>query len=394
MAHQKVILAYSGGLDTSVAIHWLKEEKGYDVVAVLVDVGQGKELKPLAAKAGKIGASKTYCVDAKQEFIEQYVWPALQGHAVYEGKYTLATALSRPLIAKKLIDVARREKATAVAHGCTGKGNDQVRFDMAVLTLAPQLTIIAPLREWELMTREEEIEYAQTRGIPIPVKKKSPYSIDRNLWGVSIECGVLEDPDTAPPEDCYQWTQDPLKSPRKTVEVEIAFQRGIPYGLNGKRMSGLSLIQKLNELGSRYGIGRIDSIENRFVGIKSREIYEAPAATILLQAHRELEALTLDRELSQFKESLGPKYAQIVYNGQWFTPLREALDVFIEKTQYRVSGVVRMRLYPGFAACIGRTSSYSRYSKSLATYDKGDQFDRQIAEGFIKIWAMPYKDGG
>ncbi|MBI1976125.1 MAG: argininosuccinate synthase [Candidatus Omnitrophica bacterium] len=392
MSREKVILAYSGGLDTSVAIHWLKEEKGFDVVAVLVDVGQGKELKPLAVKASKIGAVKTYCVDAKREFIEQYVWPALQAHAVYEGKYTLATALSRPLIAKKLIDIARKEKATAVAHGCTGKGNDQVRFDMAVLTLAPELTIIAPLREWELMTREEEIEYAQARGIPVPVKKKSPYSIDRNLWGISIECGVLEDPDTAPPEEAYQWTQDPLKAPRKSVEVEIAFQRGIPYGFNGKKMSSLSLIEKLNQLGARYGIGRIDSVENRLVGIKSREIYEAPAATILLQAHRELEMLNLDRELFQFKETLGPRYAQLVYNGQWFTPLREALDGFIRQTQYCVSGVVRMRLYPGFAACVGRTSAYSRYSKSLATYEQGDQFDRKIAEGFIKVWAMPYKN--
>ncbi len=393
MAHQKVILAYSGGLDTSVAIHWLKEKKGFDVVAVLVDVGQGKQLKPLAAKAAKIGAVKTYCLDAKREFVEQYIRPALQAHAVYEGKYLLATALSRPLIAKKLIGIARKEKAATIAHGCTGKGNDQVRFDMAVMTLAPNLEIIAPLREWELTTREQEIEYAQANGIPIPVKKKSPYSIDENLWGVSIECGVLEDPDVAPPEEAYQWTQDPLKAPRKSVEVEIAFQRGIPYGLNGKRMDSLSLIEKLNQLGARYGIGRIDSVENRLVGIKSREIYEAPAATILLQAHRELEALTLDRELFQFKESLAPKYAQLVYNGQWFTPLKEALDGFVQKTQRRVSGVVRMRLYPGFSICVGRSSHYSRYHRSLATYEKGDQFDRRIAEGFIKVWGMPYKNG-
>ncbi len=392
MAREKVILAYSGGLDTSVAIHWLKEEKGFDVIAVLVDVGQGRELKPLAAKAGKIGAAKTYCIDAKREFVEEYLWPALQAHAVYEGKYLLATALSRPLIAKKLIEIARKEKAAAVAHGCTGKGNDQVRFDMAVLTLAPNLKIIAPLREWDLTTREQEIEYAQVRGIPVPVKKKNPYSIDENLWGVSIECGVLEDPDMAPPEDAYQWTQNPLKAPRKAMDIEIAFQRGIPYGLNGTKMEPIRLIQRLNELGSQYGIGRVDSIENRLVGIKSREIYEAPAGTILLQAHRELEALTLDRELFQFKESLAPKYAQIVYNGQWFTPLREALDGFVEKTQYRVSGVVRMRLYPGFATCVGRSSHYSRYQKSLATYEKGDQFDRRIAEGFIKVWGMPYKN--
>ncbi len=393
MAHEKVILAYSGGLDTSVAIHWLKEKKGFDVVAVLVDVGQGKQLKPLAAKAAKIGAVKTYCLDAKREFVEQYVRPALQAHAVYEGKYLLATALSRPLIAKKLIEVARKEKAAAVAHGCTGKGNDQVRFDMAVLTLAPDLKIIAPLREWELTTREEEIEYAQAKGIPIPVKKKSPYSLDENLWGVSIECGVLEDPNAAPPEDAYQWTRNPLKAPRKPLEVEITFQKGTPYGLNGKRMDLVGAIQKLNELGARYGIGRVDSVENRLVGIKSREVYEAPAATILLQAHRELEALTLDRELFQFKESLGAKYAQLVYNGQWFTPLKEALDGFVQKTQRRVSGVVRMRLYPGFAACVGRTSVYSRYFKTLATYEEGDQFDRKIAEGFIKVWAMPYKNG-
>src|SRR3989338_8651018 len=270
MTRKKVILAYSGGLDTSVAIHWLKEKRGFDVVAVLVDVGQGKQQKPLAAKAAKIGAVKTYCLDAKKEFVEQYIRPALQAHAVYEGKYLLATALSRPLIAKKLIEVARKEKAAAVAHGCTGKGNDQVRFDMAVLTLAPDLEIIAPLREWELTTREEEIEYAQAKGIPIPVKKKSPYSLDENLWGVSIECGVLEDPNVAPPEDAYQWTQNPLKAPRKPLEVEIAFQRGSPYGLNGKKMDSIKLIQKLNELGSHYGIGRVDSVENRLVGIKSR----------------------------------------------------------------------------------------------------------------------------
>ena len=392
MAREKIVLAYSGGLDTSIAIHWLKEEKGLDVVAVLVDVGQGRELQSLAKKAAKIGAVKTYCIDAKEEFVSGYIWPALKANAVYEGKYLLATALSRPLIAKKLIEVARREKASTVAHGCTGKGNDQVRFDMAVMTLAPNLRIIAPLREWELKTREQEIEYAQANGIPIPVKKKSPYSIDENLWGVSVECGVLEDPEVAPPEDAYQWTQNPLKAPRKSLEIDIAFQRGIPYGLNGTKMEPIRLIQRLNELGSRYGIGRVDSIENRLVGIKSREIYEAPAGTILLQAHRELEALTLDRELFQFKESLAPQYAQIVYNGQWFTPLREALDGFTEKTQYRVSGVVRMRLYAGFATCVGRSSHYSRYQKSLATYEEGDQFDRKIAEGFIKVWAMPYKD--
>lgn len=393
MKHGKVVLAYSGGLDTSVAIHWLKKEKGLDVIAVLVDVGQGKDLKALAGKATRIGAQKSYCVDAKEEFVQEYLWRALTAHAVYEGKYLLATALSRPLIAKKLIEIARKEKADLIAHGCTGKGNDQVRFEMAIMTLAPSMKIIAPLREWELTSREEEIEYAQKNGIPIPVKIKSPYSIDENLWGVSVECGVLEDPNEPPPEDTYQWTQNPLKAPRKTTEVEIAFQRGIPYGLNGKRLSPVELIQKLNELGSKYGIGRADLVENRLVGIKSREIYEAPAATILHAAHRELENLVLDRELLHFKESLSHKYAELIYYGQWFTPLREALDAFIQKSQYRVSGVLRVRLYPGHLACVGRESPYSRYSKELATYEKEDRFDRKIAEGFIKIWGLPYKDG-
>lgn len=392
MKREKVVLAYSGGLDTSVAIHWLKEERDLDVIAVLVDVGQGKQLKPLEAKAAKIGAVKTYCVDAREEFIGQYVWPSLRANAIYEGKYLLATALSRPLIAEKLIKVAKKEKAGAVAHGCSGKGNDQVRFEVAVSTLAPDLRIIAPLREWELQTREEEIEYAVSRGIPIPVKKKSSYSIDENLWGVSVECGVLEDPNTPPPEEAYQWTRDPLKAPRKKIEVEIRFQKGIPVALNRRKMDPIRLIQQLNDWGGRYGIGRIDMVENRLIGIKSREIYEAPAGVILSAAHRELEALTLDRELLQFKETLGPKYAQLVYNGQWFTPLREALDGFIGKSQSRVSGEIRMRLYPGFAVCVGRSSPYSRYSKSLATYGEGDRFDREIAEGFIKVWAMPYKD--
>ncbi|MCM8766212.1 MAG: argininosuccinate synthase [Candidatus Omnitrophica bacterium] len=387
---KKTVLAYSGGLDTSVALHWLKK-KGFSVIAFLADVGQGKDLRKISEKAKLIGADNVYVKDLKKEFIEEYCWRALKAGAIYEGKYFLSTALSRPLIAKYLVEIAKKEKAEFVSHGCTGKGNDQVRFEVSVSLLAPHLKIIAPLRIWELKSRDEEIEYAQKNNIPVEITKKSPYSIDRNLWGISIECGRLEDPWNEPPEDAYQMTKSISDTPKNPLYLEVYFEKGIPEKINGKKFISIDLVEKLNKLGGEYGIGRTDLIENRLVGIKSREIYEAPSPTILYSAHQELESLNLDREVLHFKPTISSKYAELVYYGLWFTPLRSALDSFIDKIQENLTGAVRLKLFRGACIPVGRKSPISLYKKELATYGKESKFDQKLAEGFIKIWAMPYR---
>ena len=386
---KKVVLAYSGGLDTSCCVHWLKD-RGYEVVCFIADLGQGEDFIKIEKRALLGGASKVYIKDLRKEFVEDFVYPALQANAIYENKYLLATALGRPLIAKYLVEVAHKEKASAIAHGCTGKGNDQVRFEVTSRILDPKLEIIAPLRIWEFKSREEEIEYAKVKRIPIDVTKKKPYSLDKNLWGVSIESGVLEDPWVSPPEDCYQWTRSLDEAPSKPTYIEIEFAKGIPKKINGKGYGGIELIEKLNKTGSLNGIGRSDMIENRLVGIKSREIYEAPAATILYLAHRELEALVLDRETAHYKETIALKYAELIYYGLWYSKLRTALDKFIGETQKNVSGVIRLKLYKGNCAVTGRSSPYSLYKQTLATYSKGDKFDQRLSEGFIRIFALPF----
>lgn len=387
---KKIILAYSGGLDTSVAIGWLKE-KGYQVVACLVDIGQELDFKKAKEKAEKIGASKIYAVDAREEFVRDFIFPALKANAVYESKYFLGTALSRPLIAKKLTEVAKKERAGYVAHGCTGKGNDQVRLEVSLGILAPELKVIAPLRIWDFPSREAEIRYAKMHNIPVAATKRSPYSLDENLWGVSIECGALEDAAAEPPKDAFQITTEPSRAPDKPLYIKVGFEKGEPRTINGKGYQPVELILKLKSLGSEHGVGRSDMIENRLLGIKSREIYEAPAALILHIAHRELEALVLDRELLHFKQMISLKYAELIYYGLWYTQLKESLDKFIENTQKNVTGEVRLKLYKGNCAVVGRKSRFSLYKEELATYSQKDVFDRTAAEGFIKIWGLPYK---
>jgi argininosuccinate synthase len=385
---KKIVLAYSGGLDTSIAIGWLRE-KGFLVYAYLADVGQPMNKSKIQKRALDCGAKKVIIEDLKKEFVDDYIIPALKANAVYEEKYFLGTALSRPLIAKGMVKVAKKLGAKYVAHGCTGKGNDQVRFEMAFASFAPYLQVIAPAREWDFKSREEQIDYAKKHHIPIEATRKNPYSVDRNLWGVSIECGLLEDPQNAPPPDAYILTKDPEKATAKIVQIH--FKKGMPTKLNQKRMKISSLIDKLNKIGGECGIGRSDLVEDRFVGIKSREVYEAPAANILTFAHKELEALTLDKETMHFKKMLEQKYAQLIYNGFWFTPLKEALDAFINKTQAFVTGEVKLKLYKGHIIILSRKSKFSLYSKKLATYGKGDIFDRKAATGFIKILGLPYK---
>ena len=386
----KVVLAYSGGLDTSVAIKWLAQEYSLDVVALTVDVGNERDFSAVRQKALDIGAVKALVVDAKELFVNHFIFPALQADAVYEGQYSLATALSRPLIAKLLVDIARQEGASAVAHGCTGKGNDQVRFEVSVNALAPELVIIAPAREWK-MDREQTISYAQQNGIPVPVTAASPYSIDENLWGKSIECGVLEDPWAEPPEDVFTWTKSPDEAPDKPAYVEIGFDGGIPVTVDGKETDGINLIQQLNELAGEHGVGRVDHVENRLVGIKSREIYEAPAATILLQAHQALQALTLTKEQVRFKQRVAIEYADLVYNGLWFTSFHQDLTASIKSSQRCVTGTVRLKLFKGSCSVVGRKSPFSLYSYGLATYDKADAFDQSASAGFIHIWGLPVR---
>jgi argininosuccinate synthase len=387
---KRVVLAYSGGLDTSVIIKWLAK-KGYDVIAYMADIGQESDFGTYKARALKTGAVKAVVEDLKEEFVRDFVFKSLKAGAVYEGGYLLATALSRPLIAKGLVKTAEKEKAAFVAHGCTGKGNDQVRFEVSVGALNPDLKILAPVREWELKSREEEIEYAKKNNIPIDATRKKPYSIDVNLWGISIESGKLEDPYHEPDEDIYQLTKGIDKAKAKPAYLEIEFKKGLPVKLNGKTMGGPELILKLSRIAGEAGIGRSDMIENRLVGIKSREIYEAPAAWTLYHAHKALEALVLDRELLHFKEAAALKYSELVYYGLWYTPLREALDKFIDETQKKVNGIVRLKLHKGNCVVVGRKSPDSLYRKELATYEKGDRFDQSLAKGFIDIWGLPYK---
>jgi argininosuccinate synthase len=384
------VLAYSGGLDTSVAIKWLAHEYGFDVVALTVDVGNERDFSEVRQKALDVGAVKALVVDAKEIFVKHFIFPALQADAIYEGQYSLATALSRPLIAKLMVDVARREEASAVAHGCTGKGNDQVRFEVSVNALAPELVIIAPAREWK-MDREQTISYAQQNGIPVPVTTASPYSIDENLWGKSIECGVLEDPWIEPPKDVFTWTKSPEEAPDTPAYVEVGFDGGIPVTLDGKETEGINLIRQLNELAGEHGVGRVDHVENRLVGIKSREIYEAPAATILLQAHQALQALTLSKEQIRFKQRVAIEYADLIYNGLWFTSFHEDLTASIKSSQRCVTGIVRLKLFKGSCSVVGRESPFSLYSYGLATYDKADAFDQTASTGFIHIWGLPVR---
>ena len=386
----KVVLAYSGGLDTSVAVRWLKENYDLEVVALTIDVGNERDFTAIKEKALKVGAVKAVVIDSKELFVNHFIFPALQADALYEGQYPLATALSRPLIGKLLVDVAREEGAVAVSHGSTGKGNDQVRIEVSVNALAPDLKIIAPAREWG-MTREETIEYAERYGIPVPVTVSSPYSIDENLWGRSIECGVLEDPWVEPPEDAFAWTKSPKEAPDTPGYVEIGFEQGIPVAIDGRKMGGITLIQTLNEMAGSHGVGRIDVLENRLVGIKSREIYEAPAAMVLLQAHQSLQAMTLSKEQMRFKQKIAIEYADLVYNGLWFTSLHEDLAACIQSSQRYVTGTVRLKLFKGACTVVGRKSPYSLYSYGLATYDKDDVFDQSAAAGFIHIWGLPVK---
>ncbi len=386
----KVVLAYSGGLDTSVAIKWLSEKYKLAVIALNVDVGNERDFSAIQQKALKVGAVKSLVKDAKELFVNHFIFPALQADAIYEGQYPLATALSRPLMAKLVVDVAMEEGAVAVAHGCTGKGNDQVRFEVGINALAPKLKIIAPAREWG-MTREETISYAQRHNIPVPVTAASPYSIDENLWGRSIECGVLEDPWVEPPEDVFSWTKSAAEAPDKPGYVEIGFEQGIPLTIDGKRMGGVSLIRRLNELAGQHGVGRIDHVENRLVGIKSREIYEAPAAVVLLQGHQALEAVTLARDQLRFKQKVAQEYADLVYNGLWFTSLHQDLAAYVQNSQRFVTGTVRLKLFKGSCQVVGRKSPSSLYDFSLATYDKGDEFDQSAAPGFIHIWGLPVR---
>jgi len=386
----KVVLAYSGGLDTSVAIKWLAQEYDLDVIAVTVDVGNERDFSTIRQKALDVGAVKALVVDAKALFVNHFIFPALQADAVYEGQYSLATALSRPLMAKLLVDTAQEEGASAVAHGCTGKGNDQVRFEVSINALAPGLKIIAPAREWE-MNREQTISYAQQNGIPIPVTAASPYSIDENLWGKSIECGVLEDPWAEPPEDIFTWTRSPNEAPDKPAYVEIGFDKGIPVTIDGQETDGISLIRRLNELAGSHGVGRIDHVENRLVGIKSREIYEAPAATVLLQAHQALQALTLSKEQVRFKQKVAIEYADLIYNGLWFTSWHQDLAAYVKSSQRCVTGTVRLKLFKGNCSVVGRKSPFSLYDYGLATYDKGDAFDQSASPGFIHIWGLPVR---
>ncbi|KRK98231.1 argininosuccinate synthase [Secundilactobacillus odoratitofui DSM 19909 = JCM 15043] len=385
--NQKVVLAYSGGLDTSVAIPWLKD-KGYDVIACCINVGEGKDLDFIKQKALNVGAVKAYVIDALEEFAEDYAMVALQGHTFYEGEYPLISALSRPLISKKLVEVAQEENATAVAHGCTGKGNDQVRFEVAIHALNPALEVLSPVRDWH-WSREEEIEYAKKHNIPIPIDLDSPYSIDANIWGRANEAGVLEDPWVSAPEDAYALTKPIDQTPDVPTDIEITFEQGVPTQLNGKAMQLADLIQELNQIAGENGIGRIDHIENRLVGIKSREVYEAPAATVLMKAHKQLEDLTFERDLAHFKPVIEKQLSEMIYNALWFSPLMDALLAFLKTTQEVVSGVIKVQLFKGNVITLGRKSESSLYDKNLATYTAADSFDQEAAKGFIKLWGLP-----
>ncbi|MBJ28035.1 MAG: argininosuccinate synthase [Chloroflexi bacterium] len=387
-SNKKIVLAYSGGLDTSVAIRWLQKQYDAEIVTLTIDLGANADLEESRSRALEIGAIRADVVDLREEFITEYVWPALQAGALYEGVYPLATALGRPLIAKHLIRIAQEEGAFAIAHGCTGKGNDQVRFDVSAAALAPDLKVLAPAREWG-MGRDEEIEYAKREDIPLKLASPSAYSTDENLWGRSVEAGSLEDPWFEPPEDAYVWTSSIKNAPEQQEYIEIEFDKGVPIGLNGKPVAPLLLVQTIHDLASRHGIGRIDHIENRLVGIKSREIYEAPAATVLNLAQKSLESMVLTKDQARFKERMASEYADLVYNGLWFSAHRIDLDAYVRSTQQFVSGTVRLRLLKGSVDVVGRKSELALYQHELATYDTGDTFDHKSSEGFINIYGLP-----
>ena len=392
MSNKRLVLAYSGGLDTSVAIRWLAENKGYDIIACAIDVGQAKEgeLERVRQRALDCGALDSVVVDARSEFAEDFVAPAIAANALYMGKYPLVSSLSRPLIARHLVRVAGEMDASAIAHGCTGKGNDQVRFEVAAMAMAPDLTVEAPIREWGL-SREASIGWANERGIPIPVKKDSPYSIDENLWGRTAECGILEDPWAQPPEEVYERTVSAIDAPGDPDEMTIGFTTGLPTSLDGKELDLATLIAEVDRRAGAHGVGRIDMLEDRLVGIKSREIYECPGAVTILTAHRDLEDLTLEQELAAEKRSMEGRYSQLVYNGLWFSPLKRAFDAFITSSQRFVTGEVRVQLFKGSATVVGRKSPLGLYDHDLATYDEEDQFDHTQAEGFVKLWGLPTK---
>ena len=387
---EKIVLAYSGGLDTSVAIRWLQEHYGADIATLTMDLGGKVDLETARQRALDIGAIRADILDAREEFINESVWPARQAGALYEGVYPLATALGRPLIAKHLVRIALEESAFAIAHGCTGKGNDQVRFDVSAIALAPAMKVIAPAREWG-MTRDDEIAYAQKNQIPLEINKRSAYSVDENIWGRSIEAGDLENPWMEPPEDAYAWTVSVSDAPESPEYIEITFETGIPVAINGEKLKSVSLVENLNEIAGKHGVGRIDHIENRLVGIKSREIYEAPAGHVLHQAHKSLEQMCLSKEQTRFKDRVSQEYADIVYNGLWFTAHRENLDAYIKNSQSHVNGIVRTRLHKGTCTVVGRSSDESLYQHNLATYDAGDTFDHQASVGFISVFGLPVK---
>lgn len=388
---ERVVLAYSGGLDTLTLIPWLREERDLAVIAFSADLGHGGDLEGVSRRALDAGAEAAFCNNLIEKFANEYIGRALKANAVYENGYLLATALGRPLIAKELVNVARENDAKCVAHGCTGKGNDQVRFETAVAALAPELEILAPVREWDLTSREAEIAYLEERDIALPVKKESPYSLDANLWGGAIECGALEDPWNSPPEDAWQTTTDPLQAPDKSEEIIVSFEKGLPVALNEKHVGLAALIAELNEIAAGHGVGRVDCVENRVVGIKSREVYEAPAATVLYEAHRALESITLSKDLAARKALISREYARVIYEGLWFTQLREAIDAFVDVSQRYVAGDVRVQLYKGAATVVGQRSPHSLYSMELATYSEADVFDHSAAKGFIDIWSLPVK---
>ncbi|MBI3998175.1 MAG: argininosuccinate synthase [Armatimonadetes bacterium] len=389
MTVKKVALAYSGGLDTSVAIPWLRETYGCEVIAVIADVGQGEDLDAVRKKATASGAPSAHVVDVRRAFVTDYIVPMVQAGAVYEGRYLLGTSLARPLIARTQVEVALAEGCDALAHGCTGKGNDQVRFELAYQALAPHLKVIAPWRSWHIRGREQAIEYAQLHGVPVPASRAKPYSVDKNLWHCSSEAGILEDIWTEPPDDLYQYTADPRTAPDEPEYLEIDYEEGRPVGLNGERLDPLGLMERLNAIGGKHGVGRMDMVENRLVGMKTRGVYETPGGTVLVTAHRDLEAITIERECAHYKMLIGPRYAELVYYGQWFSPLRQAFDAFVASTQRTVTGTVRVRLYKGSVMAVGRRSPNSLYNAELATFSDDSVYDQREAAGFITLWGLP-----
>ncbi|TCL39512.1 argininosuccinate synthase [Anaerospora hongkongensis] len=389
---KKVVLAYSGGLDTSVIIPWLKENySNCEVIAMCADLGQGDEVEPVREKALKSGASKVYIEDVTKEFVEDYIWPVLKAGSVYEGKYLLGTSFARPIIAKKLVEIAEKEGADAIAHGATGKGNDQVRFELTVKALAPHLKVIAPWRLWDIRSREDAIDYAEKHNVPVPVTKKRPYSMDRNIWHLSHEGSDLEDPWNEPKADVYMVTKTPEQAPDVAAYVEIGFEKGIPVAINGEKLGAVELLTKLNELGAENGVGITDIVENRLVGMKSRGVYETPGGTILFYAHRELEYLTLDRATMHYKEQIAVRYGELVYDGMWFAPLKEALDAFVDATQQTVTGTVRLKLYKGNIMSAGAKSPYSLFHEGFVTFGRDEVYNQKDAEGFINLFGLPLK---